>query len=275
MLGKAFGAALIITGLPTNAQAQSADRMLVTLAAGEEASHYGVSYRAAVATRAVLVQSSELITAAVIEGTLVQGDVAAQAGQALVTPIDAGRTRRYGFDAARLAASLPPHWTQTEAPLAALAQVQRRREFWGLIEPVGINAAAPVAPEAEAFRRAYLGNDTILSLRRAAGGNRATLASLTVQRFAEAVAAGDAATIADLIDPMPFSEANGDPAIWLPARAAFAARLASDGALARALAVPVAASTDNPQSFDLGGAFRVGLVMRDRAMFVAEVEPIQ
>lgn len=271
----------IVLALAAPAAAQADSRALLSLGAGEEVVMFGTTYRAAEPTRAVVVQSSELVTAAVLEGRLAEGATEARGGEALVTPIDGARTRRYGFDAGRLAASLPLQWAEeAEAPLAALAERQRRRAFWGLIEPIGVNAAAPVTPEAEAFRHAYLGNPTILGLRRAAAGDRNALASLTVQRFAEAVVAGDAAVMADLIDPVPFTQASADPAIWRPARAAFAARLAADGGLASAFAastaaIPASASPDDPVSFDLGGAFRIGLVMRDRAMFVAEVEPIQ
>ena len=278
-------AASAAIALPAAAQqhpdAPVRDRMLVTFgadadgqeAAGETVLH-GVSYRAEGATRALVVVSSELVTAAVIEGRLAQGGIAARAGEALVTPIDGNRTRRYGFDAARLAATLPPAWqAEAAAPLAALAERQRRRAFWGLVEPVGVNAAAPVAPEAEAFRRAYLTNPTVLALRREAAGDRAALARLTLARFAGALAAGEADVVADLIDPAPFTDADADPAVWRPARLAFARRLTADSALRDALAAGIAAGPD-ASSGEAGGAFRIGLVLRDRALFVAAVEPL-
>lgn len=245
------------------------------MAAGEEREIFATSYQATQPVRAVVVLSSEMVTAAVLEGTLESGGRSAGPGQALVTTIEGDRTRRYGFDAARLAASLPPQWQgEAEADLLDLAERQRRRAFWGLIEQVGTNATAPVSREAEALRRTYLGNPTVLGLRRAAGGDRALLASLTVQRFAQAMAARDAAVIADLLDPLPFSDAYPDPAVWQPARAAFARHLAADEALARALSAPATSTSADSASFDVGGAFRVALVMRDRAMFVTAVEPL-
>ena len=260
------------------AQAQMADRELLQLAAGETREAFGTTFTASESATAIVVLSSELVTAAVISGALETGGQRAIAGQALVRPIDGQRTRRYGFDAARLAASLPLAWAGVaEAPLAALAERQRRRAFWGLIEPVGVNAAAPVAPEAEAFRSAYLDHPAILALRQQAGGDRQALAGLTLQAFAAAMASRDTATLAALLDPQPFTAAHPDPAIWLPARTAVAARLAADSALARALAAGTNAgeASSDAAAFDAGGAFRIGLVRRDRAYFIAAVEPIQ
>jgi hypothetical protein len=271
-----FGlAAICMAGLAVQAKAgDSSDRQLVTIAAGTPLEIGGIAYSSAEGAQAILVVSSELQTLAVVSGTVAAAGLVARAGKALVSPIDRGTTRLYGYDAARLAATLPPDWPEIAAPLEALAAKERRRRFWGMVEPVGVNAAAPVAPQAEAFRRAYLGNGTVLALRREAKGDRQALAALTVRRFAEAVAASDAATIADLIDPKPFSDASPDPAVWLAARSAFARRLTSDGALARALAAPVTATPGTEGSFDAGGAFRIALVMRDRALFVAAVEPV-
>lgn len=271
-LGLAVGFALGTA--PVQAQDQPAGRQLVSLAAGEEVALYGITFRAEVNARAIVLVSSELVTAAVIEGTLLQGHVAARAGEALVTPIDGSRPRRYGYDARRLIASLPPHWMSgTQAALEQLSDRQARRAFWGLIEPVGTNAAAPVTPQAEAFRQAYLGNETVLGLRRAAAGDRQTLAALTLQRFVEAVTAGDREVIAHLLDPLPFSNASSDPAIWLPARQLVADRLLADDALAGSLAQGAIAAVDESGTVAVGG-FRIGLVMRDRAMFIAAVEPL-
>jgi hypothetical protein len=264
------------TCLAGHAQAQSEQRQLLTLAAGEDVELLGTTYHANRDASAIVVVSSELVTAAVIEGSLVQDGIAAEAGEALVTPIDGQRTRRYGFDAQRLLASLPPQWiAAAEAPLEAIAEHQQRRAFWGLVEPLGTNATAPFTPQAEAFRQAYLANRTVLGLRREAAGDRNRLAALTLQRFAAAVVAGEEAVIADLIDPMPFSNASSDPEVWLAARRAVVRQLLADGALGQTLA-----NTGTPEISADGtvsqtmGAVRVGLVMRDRAFFVAAVEPL-
>jgi hypothetical protein len=275
-MGKSWIAAglAILTLVPAAAAAQGQARSLIALEAGEMAELFGTTFRAAEPTTALVTVSSELVTAAVIKGRLFEGGVEARAGEALVTPIDGRRTRRYGYDAARLVASLPPAMrAEAAAPLAAIAERQRRRAFWGLIEPVGVNAAAPVAPEVEAFRSAYLANPTVLALRREAAGDRGRLAELTLARFAGALAAADAAIVADLIDPAPFTAADPDPAIWRAARLAFARSLTGDAALTRAFAAGVRADAEG-SSGEAGGAYRVGLVLRDRALFVTAVEPL-
>lgn len=253
----------------------SSARQLLRLASGETAEIGGLSYSAQTSTIALVSTSSELVTIAVISGQLAQGTAVASGGQALVTPIEGHDTQRFGFDAARLAASLPPQWQGDAAePLRQLAARQKRSKFWGLIEPAGVNASAPTGPQMETVRQSYLGNNTIIALRRAAQGQPKALAGLTVKRFAEALAAGDAATVADLIDPKPFTDTGTDPAAWQAARLAFAQRLTGDAALKAAMAAPAQAATDKSGGFDAGGAFRIQLVTRDRAMFVTAVEPL-
>lgn len=244
-------------------------RHLIRLAAGEERNVFGASYRAAVPTVAIVSLSSEFVTVAVVAGELARGDVAARGGQALVTPLDGVRTRRYGFDAARLAASLPPDWTaDVQAPLQALTAGQRRARFWGLIEPAGVNASAPVGGAVETVRQSYLANATIIALRREARGNGQALAGLTVQRFAAALAARDGATVADLLDPKPFTDTESGAASWHVARRAFAEKLIGDAALVAGMADMARAAPGT------AGAFRIQLIQRDRVLFVAGVEPL-
>lgn len=249
-------------------------RQLIKLADGQDAIVAGSSYRARGATIAIASTSSDLITVAVVSGVLIHGRTTARAGQALVAPIDASDAHRFGFDAAHLAATVPPAWKDDVAgALQQLASRQRRAKFWGLTEPIGINASAPVAPQVEAVRHSYLGSDTITALRRAAQGKPQRLASLTAKRFVEAMAASDTQVVADLIDPKPFTDVSGVAADWHAARAAFAARLVGDRALRAAIAdaSPVEDET-RPGRFALGPNFVLSLVARDRAFFVTALE---
>lgn len=264
----------LLSSLAT-AAATSPDRQLVKLQGGEETTVFGTPYRAVAPTLAIVSVSSELVTAAVITGELVQGKATARAGQALVTPIDGKATQQFGFDAARLAATLSPDFlVDTQTPLQTLAAGQRRAKFWGLIEPAGINASAPVGGAVEAVRQSYLGNNTIVTLRRAAGGKLHVLAGLTANRFAEALTAGDARVVSDLIDPKPFIDTGADANAWQAARRIFAQKLTSDAALKAAMSATPAAAEGKPDAFVAGGVFRIQLVARDRAMFVAAVEPL-
>lgn len=264
LIAAALAATWLSTSVPAAAQDSDPARRLVRLAAGEQTQLLGNSYQANAQTLALVSTSSELVTIAVISGELTQGTARARAGEALVSPIDSHETQRFGFDAARLAATMQPEWAgDTAAPLAEIAARQKRAKFWGRIEPAGLNASAPTGGQVEAVRQSYLGNDTIIALRREAQGQPQALAGLTVRRFAAALAAGDAATVADLIDPKPFTDTGASAPAWQAARLAFARKLTGNAALVRAMAAPA----------DAPGAYTIQLVARDRAMFVSALEP--
>ena len=265
-----LSAAFLLLG-PTLTLAEES-RQLVKLAAGEEANAWGTTVKASKPSVLLLSLSSELSTVAVIDGAVSQGKQKARSGDALVTTLEGNKTQLLKFDARRLAATLPPEWlAEAAAPLAATAAKQKRQRYWGLIEPASLNASAPVAPAVEAVRSSYLGNDAIVSLRREAKGNPQTLAALTAKRFAAALAAHDAATVAALIDPKPFTDSGVEAKSWQAARNAFAEKLTRDAALTGAMATePAAVAADNT-AFDTRG-YRIRLVPRDRAMFVAAVE---
>lgn len=256
-------------------KATQSDRQLLTFAAGDSKDVQGVALRAVAPGSALLLTSSELITVAVIDGALTSGRLTAHAGQALVLTIDGGKISRFGFDAERLGATMPPEWAGDAVPkLAALVAHQKRRRFWGLDEPARVNASAPVSASVEAVRVTYLGNDTVVALRREANGNLDTLAQLTAKRFAEALAARDAGTVADLIDPKPFTDSGASRATWQMARLNFAQTLTQDDSLVAAMASEPTPVADDKSSFDAASAYRIRLVPRDRAIFIAAVEPL-
>ena len=257
------------------ADSAQSDRQLLKFAAGDSRDVFGLGLHATAPATAVLLTSSELITVAVLRGEISAGKLTAHAGQALVMTIDGGsRLRRFGFDAQRLAATLPPDWAgEAAAPLARLAVQQRHRRFWGLDEPARINASAPARANLEAIRATYLGNDTVVALRREAQGKPDVLATLTAKRFAAALAARDMATVADLIDPKPFTDTGADAGAWQAARGTFAEKLVDDAALVAAMASEPAGVANDQTAFDAGG-YRIRLIPRDRAMFVTSVEAL-
>lgn len=249
-------------------------RRLVKLAAGEEVDAWGVVVKASAPSVLLLSLSSEFSTVAVLDGAVTQGDIAGQPGDALVTALDGGKTRQLQFDARRLVATLQPDWlAEVKAPLGAVAAKQAKQRFWGLVQPVNLNANAPASAQMEGVRQSYLGNPTIASLRRESAGNTQLLASLTATRFAAAVAASDTSAIADLIDPLPFTETGAEAASWQLARDSFAQQVADDGALKRAMAAAPVAVANDQTAFDAGG-YRIHVVPRDRAMFVSAVEAL-
>jgi hypothetical protein len=287
-LGRVAGmAAFLFATQPGAAVAQGAaaapaareDKQLLSLADGESRDIFGTTYTAHGEVLAVVVPSSELVSVAVLDGILAGGGRSAAAGRVLVTPIEHGGTQLFQFDARRLAASLNPAWLmRARPPLDRIAASQRRQIFWGRLEPVGANAAAPSRPAVEAMRQTYLTNAAITALRREAAGDRDVLARLTAARFAAAIAAGDAATVAALIDPQPFVATGADAPSWQADRAAFARRLTDDPALRQALAdaalQPAAAGSTMFVAAAPGRpGFRINLVARDRALFVTSLEP--
>jgi hypothetical protein len=275
LAGMALPCCLILSALANTGPLElSSGRQLLKLQSGEAAEISGLSYASSTPAIAVVSTSSELVTIAVIAGQLAQGSTVAKAGQALVTPIEGSTTQRFGFDAARLAATLPAEWqSDVSAPLDRLAADQQRAKFWGLTEPAGINASAPMGPQVEAVRQSYLGNDTIMSLRRAAQGRPEVLAELTARRFAEALAAGNAAAVAALLDPKPFTDTGAAATAWQATRLAFAQHLTGDETLKQAMTTAPVAVAGASDVFLADGAFRIQLVTRDRAMFVTAVEP--
>ena len=277
IFGAATGLALAVI-LSSGAHAQTwgdtdPGRRLLRLADGETDQLLGVTYRAHGPVQAVVVLSSEFATVAVIDGRLDGGGQVAGAGEALVTPVERGRTRRFVYDAERLRLTLNPEWLATAGePLQRVAERQRRARFWGRLEPVEVNATAPVSPVLENVRAGYLANEAVAQLRRDSQGDRQRLAALTAARFARALAGGDAAVVAALIDPQPFTDTGATPPEWQGARMDLARRLTSDRALVQAMGATPEPDAAQPDSF-LVGRYRMTLVARDRAVFVASLEP--
>jgi hypothetical protein len=248
------------------------NRRLVKLAAGEEITAWGIAVKASEPSTLLLSLSSEFATTAVLDGTVAQGGQMGKPGDALVTALDGNQTQRLQFDARRLAGTLPPEWlADAKSALDAIAVKQAKQRFWGLIEPVNLNASAPVSPVIEPVRSSYLSHDAIVSLRRGAKGNPQALAALTAKRFAAALATQDAATVSALIDPKPFTDTGASAEAWQAARARFAAKLIGDAGLTRAMAGEPTAVPNDQTAFD-AGRYRIQLIPRDRALFVMSVE---
>lgn len=254
--------------------AETPGRQLLKLDAGASTAVAGADVTADAPSMVLVSVSSEFATVAVIAGRVREGGVIAGPGEAIILPLDGGKARRFGYDARRLAATMPPQWAgDTAAALDGIAARQRRARFWGRLEPVNLNASAPVAPALEGVRASYLGNAAIVALRREAKGDGKMLATLTANKFAAALAAGDDQTVADLLDPKPFTDTKVATRDWQASRFAFAHGLGKDEAMRSALAgnTPVA-EPPNPLWFVVNG-YRLKLVQRDRALFVEALEP--
>lgn len=247
--------------------------VLVEIPAGKTVDLRGRTYTAAENTTAQTFVSSEFFGVAVISGRLTTREATARPGDVLATTIEQARTRRYIFDAAVLARSLDPaQRAQAGSALDTIIARQRRQRFFGRLEPVGVNVRAPGSGVVEAIRSAYMTEPAIVDVRTRAKGDPALRHRFTAEAFATALAAGDRDTVAALLDPKPFTDISLDPAVWRAARLAFAARIVADGT-ARATAAAPPAPLSEPLAFALGTAFTLRLVDRDRATFVAALEP--
>lgn len=271
-------ALLALTVLASTAAAQTeaapgARPVLIEIPAGQTVNLRGHSYTADENSTVLSFVSSEFFGVAVISGRVATREATAQPGDVLATTIDEDRTRRYIFDAAVLARSLEPEQrARVGSALDDIMARQRRQRFFGRLEAVGMNVRAPGSGVVEAIRSAYMTAPAIVDVRTRAKGDAVLRRRLTAEAFAAALAAGDRDTVAALLDPKPFTDVSLDPAVWQAARLAFAARIVSDSAV-RATAASPPTPLAEPSLFALGTAFTLRLVDRDRASFVAALEP--
>lgn len=241
--------------------------------AGTTIDLYGHKYVATENTIALTIVSSEYFGVAVLSGRVEADKARAGPGDILVTPIEQVRTRRYIFDAAALARSLDTaQLARVDKALDTIASLQKRQRFFGRLEQVGVNLRAPGTGLIESFRSVYMAEPAIVDIRRRAKGDAEQRRWLTAETFATALAAGDTKTVAALLDPKPFTDVSIDPQVWQSARTEFAARIIDNGGKAGAGMQPVALS--DPLAYSLDGKFTLRLVDRDRATFVAALEPV-
>ncbi len=266
-------------GSTVQAGLADAPARIVRLERGERLDLHGVAFTAREPSTVYLALSSEYISAAVLAGSLAaKSGRGAGPGHVLVTPIDGSRTERFLFDARQLRRTLGGEVDANVAQsLAAIEQRQSRLRFFGLLEPVGINASAPAPHGMEGLRQAYLNEPEVVRLRRSAAGSRPRLAQLTAERFVAAISAGDAATVSALLDPAPFTEVTVEREVWMEARRAFAWHLVEDAELRASVGGPLQPSGDDALRYETGGdgasaRYALRVVLRDRAAFVASLE---
>lgn len=258
----------------------ASDQLVVALSAGEQIRLADQALTAETNGRALVALSSEFLTVAVTAGRLRLGEgPAAGPGQALVLALDGARIQRLGFDPRPLAASLTPGARALlGADVAGLVRARRRAAFWGSWEPFRVNARAPGPAALEQARMAYLGAPAIVAQRRQSAqvADAETRISRAAASFLSAWRERDAAALAALLDPAPFlARAGGSDLGERRARAATA--LLADpslGALAGAQPGAVDARTGTAELTAADRRWRLHLVPRDRALFVAALEPL-
>ncbi len=111
------------------------------------------------------------------------------------------------FDAQRLAASMaenPAADPDMLARLEAIADRQRTGIFLGRLGKTNFNVATSGNKSREVARRSIIGGAAARTLRFAATENQEEFDRKVIEMFLNALAAGDAATVAELMDPVPF-----------------------------------------------------------------------
>lgn len=188
--------------------------------------------------RALVGQAADILYLAVASGSVTVGDATAEAGEALFLEPLMGGASVVRFDAARLLGTLSADARAAHpglvADLEGIAAEQAVGIFFGLYEPTRFNLQAGGSGATEESRRLTHGDDVIRRIRFGGVADPARIEELVVAEFLAALRAGDAATVAALLDPTPYggTDLRGGGA---EARALVAARLVASRDWARAL----------------------------------------
>jgi hypothetical protein len=188
-----------------SSQANTLDAQTGTIAfAGQEITMSGAT--------GLIGMSSEVAYVAVSQGTATADGNVARAGQMLLIPPYGAAVSVQRFDASRLLASLDSE-TRTELPnlaahLTAIKAVQQRGIWLGRLGRTNYNVAAPGTGDAELAARTVTGVPAVQTIRYSGEANPATISQKVVDTFLGALASGDAATAASLLDPVPYGTSD-------------------------------------------------------------------
>lgn len=181
---------------------------------------------------AVFGYASEVAYMAVIEGEASLGGLTARRGKMLLIPPFGGEPSVERFDARRLSEALSAQAGTTDAAafasLESLASGQDRGVFLGRLARTNFNVTTLGSAEAELDRRGRVAGAAIREMRFAAVEPGTDIEQGIVERFLAALAAADVATVAQMLDPLPFGYGSlaggGGQARWLMAETLIAER---------------------------------------------------
>ncbi len=136
----------------------------------------------------------------------------AKAGEVLILPPYGGRSAKQRFDAKRFTQA----WSEqakTASPdvyesFKRVAKKQRTAMFFGRYKTTSFNVAAPGSGSQELARRSVVGSDTIAEIRFSGMQDPSAIERIVIEKFVSALAAEDAHTVANLMDPTPFGGAD-------------------------------------------------------------------
>lgn len=257
-------------------QAIAVDGVIARLGPGGTLGLYGIDVSARERGTVYLGTSSEYIFAACLEGAVEAAGAEAERGEVIVWPLTGGELRVQAFDINRfLATSTLAIDPGLRGQLELAAATQRRKIFWGLLEPAGVNIQAPAVPAIEVVRRTYLALPTVVRLRRESAGNADDLARLVAERFAAGLAEKQRETVESLLSPDLFRREGHSGGDWVGLRSRFAAQLLAGPLPARLAGGRVEPGGDVGAWRLIAGAaiYRIRLAPLDGMIFVTSVEP--
>lgn len=202
--------------------------VMARLSAGEPARFLGVAFESGPKSMVLLGATSDTVYAACLKGSIRAGDAVAEPGQLILWRPGGDGPESHDFDMRRYLASSSIRFNpDIQAELDEIVSAQDEQMYWGALQRTTTNVQSLSPPIAEQMRRDYLRRPAVIQLRlknNTIGG----LARGVAETFATALASGDSTTIADLLNPALFAQADkglagGD---WKRMRRGFAARLA-------------------------------------------------
>lgn len=149
----------------------------------------------------------------VLSGDVRIGDRQVRPGSMLLVPPWGGEPSVARFDARRLLAAWPVHAGQAEARSAAerIAKRQRLALTMGRLQRTRFNVVASGDAENEPARRAAVGAKAVQAIRFGGQGDLPGVVQQLMTNVAGALVSGDSATLAQLIDPLPFGSESIAP----------------------------------------------------------------
>jgi hypothetical protein len=156
--------------------------------------------------------SAEAAYVAVIAGTVSVGSIKVQPGHLLILPPFGQQPTVARFNAARLASRWSGEFAArhgvTMERLQEIARGQQVGVFFGRLGTTSLNLAAPGGAEAEIARRSVVGQQTVQELRYGASSDINALGRCVAERMLVALASRDEASVADLLDPVPYGNTD-------------------------------------------------------------------
>jgi hypothetical protein len=181
----------------------------------------------------------------------------------------------YTFSAARLAETLAAmRGGRRDESLAAMAETQKRRQWWGLLTPTNFNVAMPVPKVLDDARRAYQTRPEIIAIKRKSRNNE-EYAQNTALAFGDALRRRDVELVAALLAPSLFTRgrATYDMAQLAPQRRAFANNILSQANYASLNPGTVQHHGGGVYSFKYGAAtLALALTADDDGLFISQFQ---